>query len=209
MAGADEHGPLVADRDVLTMLQAYEDAGMRRTAAFEGFVRTPPAQRIFLVAAGLEQAIDFLEALPEGTVFVPDAPVPIDTDHTEAAAREVAALAPRLAREGIALQPVRIDSGDLGEPAARVRAILDAAGLGTMTIFAGGNLDERRVDVEGDRVRAGALTRPRAAPRAARSRIRPRAAGGSPRRSARRRRPPAARRSTDPVRSHRAASPNR
>jgi nicotinate phosphoribosyltransferase len=37
---------------------------------------------------------------------------------------------------------VRIDSGDLGEHARRVRAILDDGGCRNLTIFASGNLDE-------------------------------------------------------------------
>jgi nicotinate phosphoribosyltransferase len=37
---------------------------------------------------------------------------------------------------------VRLDSGDLGEHARRVRAILDAAGLREVGIFCSGNLDE-------------------------------------------------------------------
>jgi nicotinate phosphoribosyltransferase len=40
---------------------------------------------------------------------------------------------------------VRIDSGDLGLHACRVRAILDEAGLASVTIFASGNLDEFRL----------------------------------------------------------------
>jgi nicotinate phosphoribosyltransferase len=55
------------------------------------------------------------------------------------------ALARRLAAEGIAIKGVRIDSGDLGEHARRVRAILDAADLTGITIFASGNLDEYRL----------------------------------------------------------------
>ena len=66
----------------------------------------------------------------------------IDTYDTEAAARKVVALAHAPGREGIAIQGVRIDSGDLGEHARRVRAILDDGGLRAITIFASGNLDE-------------------------------------------------------------------
>jgi nicotinate phosphoribosyltransferase len=69
----------------------------------------------------------------------------IDTYDTERAADKVVALAPRLAREGIRIKGVRIDSGDLGLHAQRVRAILDAGGLAQATIFASGNLDEYRV----------------------------------------------------------------
>jgi nicotinate phosphoribosyltransferase len=57
----------------------------------------------------------------------------------------VVELAPRLAAKGIAIKGVRLDSGDLAEHARRVRAILDAGGLGSVTIFASGNLDEYRL----------------------------------------------------------------
>ncbi len=289
---------LLTDLYQLTMLQAYFDEGMTETAVFEFFVRKLPAGRNFLVAAGLEQALDFLEnlafapeeldwlagcghfrrdfvdslaglrftgdvqAMAEGTVFFPDEPilrvvaplreaqlvetrlinllqfqtlvaskatrvrlaagdrllvdfglrrahgaeagllsaraafvggfdgssnvlagmrwnVPvfgtmahsyiqthdsevvalerfarshpqgttllIDTYDTEAAARAVVPLARRLAAEGIALRSVRIDSGDLGEHARRVRAILDDGGAAGIRIFASGNLDEQAV----------------------------------------------------------------
>jgi nicotinate phosphoribosyltransferase len=45
------------------MVTAYHALGMGRTAVFEFFVRRLPAKRGFLVAAGLEQALDYLEAL--------------------------------------------------------------------------------------------------------------------------------------------------
>jgi nicotinate phosphoribosyltransferase len=54
---------LLTDLYQLTMLQAYLDEGMQREATFELFVRKLPAQRNFLVAAGLEQALQFLETL--------------------------------------------------------------------------------------------------------------------------------------------------
>lgn len=55
--------PLLTDLYQLTMLQAYFAHGMRETAVFEFFVRTLPSRRNFLLAAGLEQALDFLEQL--------------------------------------------------------------------------------------------------------------------------------------------------
>ena len=289
---------LLTDLYQLTMLQAYLDQGQAELAVFEFFVRRLPEQRQFLMAAGLEQVLDFLEgaclseaelawlagtgrfhgrfieslrllrfegavdALPEGTVFFADepvlrvvAPLPqaqlvetriinllqyqtlvaskaararlvapvqqlvdfglrrahgaeagllsarasylagfdgtatvlaglhwgiplfgtmahafievhareteafehfarshpqavtllIDTYDTEAAARQLVPLAHRLAAEGITVQAVRIDSGDLADHARRVRAILDAGGLGGIRIFASGNLDEYRL----------------------------------------------------------------
>jgi nicotinate phosphoribosyltransferase len=45
------------------MVQAYVEQGMMDSAVFEFFVRRLPAQRSFLMAAGLEQVLDFLEQL--------------------------------------------------------------------------------------------------------------------------------------------------
>jgi nicotinate phosphoribosyltransferase len=282
---------LLTDLYQLTMAHAYFDAGMHETAVFELFVRRLPPSRAFLVAAGLEQALEYLEtlrfddddlawvardrrfgrdfvdwlaelrfhgdvdALPEGTVFFADepvlrvvAPLPVaqlvesrlinlihlqttiaskaarcvlaapgmtlvdfgmrrahgaeaallaaracwlagfagtatvlanvrfgiplygtmahsfvqahddeaaafatfaraepahvvlllDTYDTEAAAEKVVALA----RGGVRVAGVRLDSGDLAAHARRVRAILDRGGLRDATIFASGNLDE-------------------------------------------------------------------
>jgi len=52
---------LLTDLYQLNMLQAYLDHGQTDTAVFEFFVRRLPARRGFLMAAGLEQALDFLE----------------------------------------------------------------------------------------------------------------------------------------------------
>jgi nicotinate phosphoribosyltransferase len=290
-----DYGPLLTDRYQISMLQAYWQHGMHGTAVFEFFVRKFPDQRNFLLAAGLEPALEFLEgfafspdeiewleqaenfrpeflawlknlrftgdvnAMPEGTVFFPDepvlqviAPLPeaqlvetrlinllnfsiavaskaarvrlaapnkllvefglrrahgaeaglmaarasyiagfqgtsnvlagrlfdiplfgtmahsfvqahdtelesfehfadansadvvllIDTYDIEAAAHEVTRLAADLKHRGIKIKAVRIDSGDLPSHAANVRAILDAAHLQEISIFASGDLDE-------------------------------------------------------------------
>jgi nicotinate phosphoribosyltransferase len=287
--------PLLTDLYQLNMLQAYLDHGQTDTAVFELFVRRLPARRGFLMAAGLEQALDFLEnlqfsgdeidwlrqnyrftdrfldylarlrftgdvdAMPEGTIFFANepiirmtAPLPeaqlvetrlmnilhfqsviaskaarmvlaapgkqlvdfglrrahgaeaglmaarasylagfdgtatvlarkdfgvpvfgtmahsfiqahddetaafsafaqsrpdklvllIDTYDTEAAARKVVRLAPRLKEAGIAVRGVRLDSGDLIVLSKRVRRILDEGDLQDVTIFASGGLDE-------------------------------------------------------------------
>ena len=55
--------PLLTDLYQLTMLHAYFTHGMRDTAVFEFFVRKLPPARNFMLAAGLEQALDFLEGL--------------------------------------------------------------------------------------------------------------------------------------------------
>jgi len=289
-----EQSPLLTDLYELTMLQAYRAGGMNDTAVFEMFVRALPPARNFLLAAGLEQVVDYLlalrfsaddlawltstgrfdadfleslrdfhftgdlDAMPEGTVAFSDEPllrvtaplreaqfvesrvlnlmhlqtlvaskaarcvlaaadkplidfglrrahgaeaallsarasylagfagtatveaarrfgVPvfgtmahsfvqahdveseafasfaraqprnatllIDTYDTERAAHKVVALA----KAGVPVQGVRIDSGDLGAHAHAVRRILDDGGLSQARIFASGNLDEDRV----------------------------------------------------------------
>jgi nicotinate phosphoribosyltransferase len=288
-------GALLTDLYQLNMIQAYLDHGETRPAVFEFFMRKLPARRGFLMAAGLDQALDYLErlrfsgeeiewlartgrfrqnfldylsalrftgdvqAMPEGTIYFADepilrvtAPLPeaqlvetrltnilhfqsliaskaarmilaapgkvlvdfglrrshgaeaglmaarasyvagfagtatvlaeqswgiptfgtmahsfiqafddeagafekfarsrpenltvlIDTYDTEAAARKVVALAPRLKEAGIAIRAVRLDSGDLAALSRSVRRILDAGGLAGVSIFASGGLDE-------------------------------------------------------------------
>lgn len=55
--------PLLTDLYQLAMMQAYLDHGDTQPAVFEFFVRTLPPRRGFLLAAGLEQALDYLENL--------------------------------------------------------------------------------------------------------------------------------------------------
>jgi nicotinate phosphoribosyltransferase len=294
----DAMSPLLTDLYQLNMMQAYLDHGETGTAVFEFFVRRLPARRGFLVAAGLEQVLEFLEnlhfshdeidwlaksgrfgkgmidylvtlrftgdvhAMPEGTIFFPEepilritAPLPqaqlietriinilhfqvliaskaarmrlaapdkllvdfglrrahgaeaglmaarasyiagfagtatvlaekrfgipifgtmahsfvqaqddeiaafekyatsrpenvtllIDTYDTEAGARKVVALAPRLKERGITVRAVRLDSGDLIALSKSVRRILDDGGLKDVAIFASGGLDEDSV----------------------------------------------------------------
>jgi nicotinate phosphoribosyltransferase len=290
--------PLLTDLYQLAMLRGYFDRDMTQTAVFEFFVRRLPEQRNFLLAAGLEQALDYLEslhfsdrdlnalretglfeapflerlarlrftgdvdALPEGTTFFADepvlrvtAPLPeaqlvesrlinilhfqtliaskaarcvlaapnkqlvdfgmrrahgseaavlaarasyiagfagtatviaqplfgvpiygtmahsfiqahdsereafehfarshrgaivllIDTYDTETGARRVAELAKQLAEDGIHVHSVRLDSGDLGKLAHRVRDILDDAGASDIGIFASGGIEELKL----------------------------------------------------------------
>lgn len=54
---------LLTDLYELTMAQAYREQGMGEQAVFEFFVRKLPPHRNFLVAAGLEQVLDFLSTL--------------------------------------------------------------------------------------------------------------------------------------------------
>jgi nicotinate phosphoribosyltransferase len=57
---------LLTDLYELNMTQAYLEAGMTEPAVFEFFVRKLPERRGFLMAAGLEQVLGFLETARPG-----------------------------------------------------------------------------------------------------------------------------------------------
>ncbi|AOJ81862.1 MULTISPECIES: nicotinate phosphoribosyltransferase [Burkholderia] len=101
-----------------TMAHSYVQAHAGESLAFEHFARSFPRNAMLL----------------------------IDTYDTEAAAYKVIDVAKKLARDGIEVKGVRLDSGDLAQHAMRVRAILDRAGLDRVTIFASGNLDEYKLE---------------------------------------------------------------
>ena len=82
---------------------------------------------------------NFARANPDNLVLL------IDTYDTEVGAARVVEVASELRAEGIRVQAVRIDSGDLAEHAKQVRQILDDGGLKDVGIFASGNLDEWKV----------------------------------------------------------------
>jgi nicotinate phosphoribosyltransferase len=109
--------PMFGVPAVGTMAHAFVQAHADEAVAFERFARARPDRVVLL----------------------------LDTYDTEAAARKVAELAPRLARDGIAVGGVRLDSGDLAAHAREVRAILDAAGLEGVRVYASGGLDEREL----------------------------------------------------------------
>lgn len=54
---------LLTDLHELTMVQAYLEQKMDQPAVFECFVRKLPARRNVLLAAGLEQVLDYLSEL--------------------------------------------------------------------------------------------------------------------------------------------------
>lgn len=56
-------GALLTDLYQLSMLDAYYRLGMERVGVFEFFVRRQRDNRNFMVAAGLEQVLDYLESL--------------------------------------------------------------------------------------------------------------------------------------------------
>lgn len=91
----------------------------------------------------------FAARFPAATILL------IDTFDTLEGARRAADLADELARAGRRVHGVRIDSGDLGALAVRVRRILDERHHPGIAILVSGDLDEHRI---ADLVAAGAPT---------------------------------------------------
>ena len=122
-------------------------------AGFDG-TATVAAGRAFGIPIYGTMAHSFIEAHPDEVSafrnFLVSHPgsgiLLIDTWDTERAARRVVELAREDPATKAAIKGVRIDSGDLGDHARRVRRILDEGGLEGVTIFASGNLDEYAVD---------------------------------------------------------------
>jgi nicotinate phosphoribosyltransferase len=79
---------------------------------------------------------DFARTRPEGVILL------IDTYDTEAGARKVVELYPKLKADGIAIRGVRIDSGDLIEMSKKVRRILDDGGCQDVNILVSGGVNE-------------------------------------------------------------------
>lgn len=69
---------LLTDLYELTMAAAYFENGFQGEATFELFIRSIPPERGYLIAAGLEQALDFLENLhfePDELEYLKSQPV--------------------------------------------------------------------------------------------------------------------------------------
>lgn len=81
----------------------------------------------------------FARDFPERSILL------IDTYDTVEGARRAVRVARELTSEGIRVQGVRLDSGNLAELAKQVRAILDEGGCHETRIFASGDLDEFRI----------------------------------------------------------------
>jgi nicotinate phosphoribosyltransferase len=62
-SGTTSSDALLTDLYQLTMMQGYFDQNMNDVAVFEFYVRELPPHRSFLVAAGLEQVLEYLEEL--------------------------------------------------------------------------------------------------------------------------------------------------
>ncbi|HEY2814145.1 MAG TPA: nicotinate phosphoribosyltransferase [Acidimicrobiales bacterium] len=101
-----------------TMAHAYVMAFDDERDAFRSFARTFPGNAVLL----------------------------LDTWDTVAGAHHVVEVARELRAEGITIDGVRLDSGDLAVLSQKVREILDAGGCSDVRIFASGDLDEYRID---------------------------------------------------------------
>lgn len=151
------------------------DFGMRRTHGLEaallvarssflaGFAATSDVQagRLFGIPLAGTMAHSFVECFqdereafaaylrsyPEGSTLL------VDTYDTPTGTRHAAEAAAAVAAHGGRVAGIRLDSGDLLALSRSSRAILDAAGLPGVTIFASGSLDEREI---GRLVAAGA-----------------------------------------------------
>jgi len=82
----------------------------------------------------------FARSFPRATALL------LDTYDTVTAARKAVRIAREMAGRGERLGAVRLDSGDLLELSRAVRAVLDAADLRDVRIFASGGLDEQEIE---------------------------------------------------------------
>jgi nicotinate phosphoribosyltransferase len=109
------------------------DAGRRFGAALSGTMA-----HAFVMAFDDEcdAFLRFARTFPGNAVLL------LDTWDTVQGAHRAVDVARELRGEGIALSGVRIDSGDLGVLARKVRSILDEGGFPDVRILASGDLDE-------------------------------------------------------------------
>ena len=116
-------GALFTDLYELTMSDSYLERGLDGPATFELFVRSLPDRRRFLVACGLEPALDHLEALT---------PTPAECDWLEGTGRFGPELLERLAGLRFTGDVWAVPEGELvfaGEPLVRVTAPLVEASV--------------------------------------------------------------------------------
>jgi nicotinate phosphoribosyltransferase len=90
-----------------------------------------------------EKEIDAFRAFAK--TFPAKSTLLIDTYNDMAGAEKAAVVAKELEKKGFRLGGVRLDSGDLAETSKKVRMLLDEKGLGYVSIFASGDLDEYRI----------------------------------------------------------------
>ncbi len=109
------------------------EAGMRYGIPVVG---TMAHSFVMLFATEEEAFRAYRSTFPDRCLFL------IDTYDTIACAEKIV----RLAREGVPVTGIRIDSGDIADLAVRVRGVLDRAGLPHIRIFVSSNVDEYAID---------------------------------------------------------------
>ena len=96
----------------------------------------------------LEAFRAFAQTFPDNTVLL------IDTYDTVKGAEKAVQVGKEMHSKGARLKGVRLDSGDIASLSCQVRQVLREAGLGDVTIFASGGLDEydiaRIIEAGGD-----------------------------------------------------------
>jgi len=141
-SGRRDHGP---DAAVKSARAAYVGGAAATSNVLAGKLFGIPVTgtmaHSFVMAFDDEAAafVAFARTFPERAVLL------IDTYDTEEGARRAVRAAGELAGDGISVQAVRLDSGDLAALAPAVRRILDDAGLRDVEVFASGDLDEHRI----------------------------------------------------------------
>lgn len=166
------HQTMVASKAARVALAAagrpFVDFGARRSHAADAALKGARAAYLggaaatSLVLAGLEYGIPVSGTMAHSYIlahaseeeafrryaraFPSDAVLLIDTYDTIEGARIAARVACDLADEGVTVGAVRLDSGDLGTLAGKVRSILDEAGAPQVRILVSGGLDEHDVE---------------------------------------------------------------
>jgi nicotinate phosphoribosyltransferase len=88
----------------------------------------------------IESFRKYAQSFPDNSTLL------VDTYDTLEGARKASIVAAEMQQQRHRLRAIRLDSGDLGDLAKRVRALFDAAGQSSVRIFASGGLDEFEVE---------------------------------------------------------------
>lgn len=134
------------------------DAGLKvaRASYLAGFLGTSNvlAGKLYGIPYYGTMAHSFIESFDDeetafaayAKTFPDDTALLIDTYDTLTGARHAARIGQRLKQDNHRLRGVRLDSGDLLSLSRETRAILDAAGLQDVQIYASGGLNEKKID---------------------------------------------------------------
>ncbi|MFP4138159.1 MAG: nicotinate phosphoribosyltransferase [Halomonas sp.] len=134
------HGVDAAVRGV----RAYRSAGLSGTSNVLGGLRHDLAINGTMAHSYILAHDDEREAFRAFARHYPGTTLLVDTHDTLEGVRKVIQIMDEEPEVGV--KAIRLDSGDLGELAKGARALLDAAGLGEITIVASSGLDEHQIE---------------------------------------------------------------